>query len=104
MVANPIYGEQSAEFNSSVSVSVAVNPRYGTRAEVFQAPVATYEDIKDFLCSPKGKPIWVVNKIHRAFLFIQTAIEVTLQQEMKLIVNWRRLDNPLQTIRAMQTI
>ena len=53
MVANPIYGEQSDEFNNKISV--AVNPQYGTRAEVIQAPVATYEDIKDFPCFPKGK-------------------------------------------------
>ena len=57
MVDNPIYGEQSGEFNSSVSV--AVNPQYGTRAEVIQEQegkvLGTYEDINDFSCHPKGK-------------------------------------------------
>ena len=53
MVANPIYGEKSDEFHNGISV--AVNPQYGTRAEVIQAPVATYEDIKDFPTSPTGK-------------------------------------------------
>ena len=52
MVVNPIYSEQSGEFNNSLSV--AANPQYGTRAEVIQGQVATYEDIKDFSCHPKG--------------------------------------------------
>lgn len=53
MVINPIYSEQSSEFNNSISV--AANPQYGTRAEVIQGQVATYEDIKDFPCRPEGK-------------------------------------------------
>ena len=55
MVVNPIYCEQSSEFNNSISV--AANPQYGTRAEVIQGQVATYEDIKDFSCQPEGKLI-----------------------------------------------
>ena len=53
MVVNPIYSEQSGEFNNSISV--AANPQYGTRAEVIQGQVATYEDIKDFPHRPEGK-------------------------------------------------
>ena len=53
MVVNPIYSEQSSEFNNSISV--AANPQYGTRADVIQGQVATYEDIKDFSCCPEGK-------------------------------------------------
>lgn len=70
MVFNPLYTDSgSFQGNSEsrdrhLSLSVAQNPQYGTRAEVVTAGPVTYETISDFATRPKTGMVNILYYTH----------------------------------------